>query len=203
MRESYLPTVGELAAFVSCARTGATTRAAEELNLTQSAVSRALATLEERLGVRLFHRVRRRLVLSDAGRAFLREAGPLLADLRRAAVGVMAFGGRADVIRLAVLPSFGTAWLIPRLPAFRALHPQATFDIAARLVPVDFDTDPFDLALQRRDMRPPGALAIDLMDEWLTVVAAPSLVPGPVDDATLARLPLLQQSTRQIGRAHV
>lgn len=196
MRESYLPTVAELAAFTACARTGATTRAAEELNLTQSAVSRSLATLEDRLGVRLFHRVRRRLVLSDAGRAFLREAEPLLADLRRAAVGVMAFGGRADVIRLAVLPSFGTSWLIPRLAAFRVLHPQASFDISARLGPVDFDQDPFDMAIQRRDMRPPGAEVVDLMEEWLIVVASPALVTGPVSDAALARLPLLQQSTR-------
>lgn len=196
MRESYLPTVSELAAFVACARTGATTRAAEEMNLTQSAVSRSLATLEERLGVRLFHREKRRLVLSDAGRAFLREAEPLLEDLRRAAVGVMAFGGRTDVIRMAVLPSFGTAWLIPRLARFRALHPQATFDIAARLEPVDFDTDPFDIAIQRGDMRPAGAEAIELMAEWLIVVAAPALVSGPVEDAALARLPLLQQSTR-------
>lgn len=196
MRESYLPTVTELAAFVACARTGATTRAAEEMNLTQSAVSRSLATLEDRLGVRLFHRVRRRLVLSDAGRAFLRDAEPLLADLGRAAVGVMAFGGRADVIRLAVLPSFGTAWLIPRLPAFRALHPQVTFDVTARLTPVDFDLDPFDMAIQRRSLRPPGAEAIDLMEEWLITVASPRLVAGPLDDAGLARLPLLQQSTR-------
>lgn len=196
MRETFLPTITELNAFCACVRTGATTRAAEELNLTQGAVSRSLATLEERLGVRLFHRVRQRLVLSDAGRAFQRDADRLLRELREAATSVMAFGGRGDVIRLAVLPSFGTAWLLPRLPRFREREPQVTIDILSRLDPVDFETDPFDAALQRKNMRPADAHAADLVDERLIVVAAPELVTAPLSDEDLSRLPLLQQATR-------
>ena len=198
MRYSYMPTINELHAFCTCARTGSATRAASELNLTQSAVSRSLGTLEDRLGVRLFHRVKQRLVLSEAGRAFRREADAILADLGQAAMTVMAFGGHSKVLRLAVLPTFAKIWLTPRLKDFRVLAPDVTFDIVSRLEPVDFDTDPFDAAIQRSDMLPANAELVPLMEEQLVVVAAPRLVEGRggLADEELARLPLLQQTTR-------
>jgi len=198
MRHNYLPTISELHAFVACARTGSATRAAEELNLTQSAVSRALATLEERLGVRLFERVRQRLVLSEAGRAFGREAERILGDLGQAAMSIMAFGGERRLLRIAVLPTFGTRWLAPRLAGFRARYPDAMFDIVSRLDPLDFDAEPFDCAIQRSELRPAAASVVPLMPERLVVVASPRLVGGQggVSDDELARLPLLQQTTR-------
>lgn len=198
MREGYIPTITELQAFSACARLGATTRAAHALNLTQSAVSRSVGTLEERLGVRLFHRVKQRLILSDAGRALHREADRLLEDLQQAAMTVMAFGGHADVLRLAVLPTFGSTWLVPKLAAYRAIAPNVTFDISAHLDAVDFETEGFDAAIQRGDHRPGGAYADVLMPEELVVLAAPSLLGGRriLPDDELARLPLLQQSTR-------
>jgi len=198
MRYAYIPTISELHAFCACARAGSATRAASELHLTQSAVSRALGTLEDRLGVRLFHRVKQRLVLSEAGRAFRREADRILADLGQASMTVMAFGGHTKVVRLAVLPTFAKIWLAPRLKAFRALVPDVTFDIVSRLEPVDFDADPFDAAIQRSDMRPANAELTPLMEERLVVVAAPGLLAGrqALGDEELARLPLLQQTTR-------
>jgi len=198
MRPSYLPTIAELQAFDALVRHATTHRAAEALNLTQSAVSRSLSTLEARLGVTLFHRVRRRLVLSDAGRALLREARGVLAGAEAAAMTVMAFGGHRDVLRLAVLPTFGALWLVPRLTAFRDRAPGVTLDIATRLHAVDFEAEPFDAAIARGPQRAAGATAEPLMDERLVVVAAPALLPGgaPLGDADLARLPLLQQSTR-------
>jgi len=90
MRKPYTPSVGELDAFVACARRGSTTMAAESLNLTQSAISRSLTALEDRLGVALFLRVRQRLVLSAAGHAFLPQAESLLQQLDGAAMGIMA-----------------------------------------------------------------------------------------------------------------
>ena len=198
MRKSYIPSVGELEAFCACARTGTTHAAAAGLGRTQSAVSRSVAGLEDRLGVALFHRVRQRLTLSDAGRAFLRDAERLLADLNAAAVGVMAFGGQSGVLRMATLPSFGRSWLIPRLGAFQSAVPGVTFDMAARLDPVDFDAEPFDLAIQRSQHRSAGAHHLHLLDETLVVVGAPALVGrgGPLQDAELLTLPLLQQATR-------
>ncbi|MBK8085267.1 MAG: LysR family transcriptional regulator [Devosia sp.] len=198
MRQSYMPTISELQAFCACARLGATTRAALELNLTQSAVSRSLNTLEERLGVRLFNRVRQRLLLSDAGRALQRDADRLLDEINQAALTVMSFGGHSEVLRLAVLPTLASVWLIPRLQGFRAAVPQVTFDISARLDAVDFEAEPFDAAIQRASHRAPGAEADVLMQEQLVVVASPGLLGGAqrLDDDALARLPLLQQATR-------
>lgn len=198
MRRSYIPTMAELQAFEALVRLNTTHSAAEALNLTQSAVSRTLGALEDRLGVRLFHRVRQRLILSDAGRALYREARAVLDRAEAAAMTVMAFGGHADVLRLAVLPTFGATWLIPRLAGFQAVAPTVTLDVATRLHAVDFATEGFDAAIQRGTGRAAGAMAEHLIDERLVVVAAPALLPGgqPLSDMALARLPLLQQATR-------
>lgn len=193
-----MPTVSELQAFSACARLGATTRAAQDLNLTQSAISRSINALEERLGVRLFHRVRQRLLLSDAGRALQRDADRLLEGMNQAALTVMSFGGNRDALRLAVLPTLASVWLVPRLHRFQALAPEVTLDIAARLHPVDFEAEPFDAAIQRSTHRPPGAETVVLMAEQLVVVASPRLLGGAavLADDDIAALPLLQQATR-------
>jgi len=198
MRHAYTPTLPELQAFVQAARTGTATRAAAALGLTQSAISRALTTLEARLGVALFHRIRQRLVLSDAGRALLPEAERMLADLDRAALTVMSFGGHRAVLRLAVLPTFAALWLIPRLSRFAAVAPEVTFDMTATLTPLDFERDPRDVAIIRAQGPLRGADMDILAQERLVVVSAPSLLPkaGMLGDADLARLPLLQQATR-------
>ncbi|AMY68561.1 LysR substrate-binding domain-containing protein [Frigidibacter mobilis] len=196
MRHAYTPTLPELQAFVQAAETGSTTRAAAALGLTQSAVSRSLNSLEARLGVRLFHRVRQRLILSDAGRALLPEAGRILGDLDAAALTVMSFGGHSEVLRIAALPTFGAVWLIPRLHRFAAGAPEVTFDMTATLEPVDFDRAPVDMAVLRGPPRP-GLRSAVLVPERLVVVAAPGLLgEEPLEDAALARLPLLQQATR-------
>ena len=196
MRRAYTPTLPELQAFVQAARTGSATRASQALGLTQSAVSRSLATLEDRLGVRLFHRMRQRLTLSDAGRALLPDAERILTDLDTSALTVMSFGGHRDVLRLAVLPTLGAIWLIPRLVGFAAASPGVTIDMSTTLEPLDYDRDPRDAAILRAPPALRGARSEDLIEERLVVVAAPALVSAPVDDPDLARLPLLQQATR-------
>jgi len=196
MRHAYTPSFHELQAFVASAESGSATQAATTLGLTQSAVSRSINTLEARLGVKLFHRVRRRLVLSDAGRALLRDASRLLADLDQTALTVMSFGGHRDVLRLAALPTFGAVWLMPRLARFAEVAPEVTFDMATTLAPIDFDQGPFDFAVIRGRQRPGDVV---LAEERLVVVAAPQLLPEkgkPLADKDLARLPLLQQATR-------
>ncbi|WP_134725566.1 LysR substrate-binding domain-containing protein [Paracoccus luteus] len=188
----YTPSVQELRAFVLCARLGSASRAAGALNLTQSAVSRSIRTLEDRLGVTLFQRIRQRLVLSDAGRAMLRDADQILASLDRSTQMIMAFGGSRQVLRLAVLPTFAAMWLIPRLGDFAARHPGVSLDLTSALLPVDFDDSPFDAAIQRAEMARTGAVAMPIMSEKLIVVAAPHLhVTGD-----LTGVPLIQQATR-------
>ncbi|KEP70515.1 LysR family transcriptional regulator [Thioclava dalianensis] len=198
MRHTYLPTIAELQAFTACARHGTTTRAAFELNLTQSAISRALGTLEARLGVALFHRVRKRLVLSPAGQGFLERAEQALATLDAAAVGAMAFGGTEAVLRIAALPSFTRSWLIARLARFAQIAPQISLDITARLHPVEFERDPFDLAIMRTQHERAGTRLVPLLRESLVAVCAPERLAGnePLAPEALLGHPLLQQSTR-------
>lgn len=197
-RPSHTPSIQELRALVFCAETGSASRAAEALNLTQSAVSRAIRTLEDRLGVRLFRRVRQRLILSDAGRALVRDSRDILDRLESSARMVMSFGGGGEVLRLAALPTFAAMWLIPRLPDFARAHPQVSIDVTAALGPVDFEDSPFDAALQRAEFARPGARVTPLLRESLIVVAAPALVPaaGMLAPADLLRWPLIQQATR-------
>lgn len=197
-RPNYTPSVQELRALVSCGDLGSVSRAADTLNLTQSAVSRSIRSLEERLGVQLFHRVRKRLQLSDAGRAMVRDARDILDALDRSAKMAMAFGKGGDVLRLAVLPTFAATWLIPRLPEFLETHPDVSIDLGAALHPVDFDDSPFDAAIQRAVMARKDTDVTPLLKETLILVAAPRLVAEGQDltTADLARYPLIQLATR-------
>ncbi len=198
MRTSYQPTISELQAFVACMEKGSVTSAAEALALTQSTVSRSLALLEEKLGVSLFHRVRKRLVPSDAGRLFATDARAILRHLDEATVKTMAFGGRTEILNLAVLPTFASRWLVPRLQAFSSLEPAISLNIAARLVFGGVETDGFDAAIRRTDQRPAGFGSLALEDDRLLAVASPRLIEEDTlsDASALLRLPLLQQATR-------
>lgn len=175
LRANYTPSVQELRSLVYCGDLGSVSRAADALNLTQGAVSRSIRSLEERLGVQLFRRVRKRLHLSDAGRAMVHEARDILERLDHSARMAMAFGGEGDVLRLAVLPTFAATWLIPRLPEFLKSHPGVSIDLASALHPVNFDESPFDAAIQRAVMARKDTNVTPLLEESLIMVAAPGL----------------------------
>ena len=205
MAKAYTPTFSELQAFVACGKLLSTTDAAKELGLTQSAVSRAVISLENRMGVALFHRTRQRLSLSDTGRAFLPDAVAILGDLDRSVLRAMAFGSN-QVIRLACLPTLAERWLVPRLHRYSKLAPQVTFDIASRLDMPDFVHEPFDLAIHHLDQTPPDCTALPLMEEYLIAIASPPLArqirfdtaaqDEDEENRLLTRYPLLQQETR-------
>lgn len=193
-----VPSLAALAAFEAAARHGSFTRAAEELNLTQGAVSRQVAQLEGMLGLKLFERVRKRVSLTPAGSVYAADVRDGLGRLAAATVSAMAFRGASGVLQLAILPTFGTRWLIPRLPRFTEAHPGITINFSTRLVPFDFARDPLDAAIHFGDPVWPGARLHRLMGEEIVPVAAPALVArlGLRTAADLLRAPLLQQSTR-------
>ncbi|WP_089176656.1 transcriptional regulator GcvA [Bosea sp. AS-1] len=193
-----VPSLSALAAFEAAARHGSFTRAAEELNLTQGAVSRQVAHLEEVLGVSLFERVKKRVSLTVAGAAYAVEVRDGLSRLAAATVSAMAFRGAAGVLNLAILPTFGTRWLIPRLPRFIEAHPGITINFATKLVPFDFGREPLDAAVHFGDPVWPGARLHRLMGEEIVPVASPALVArfGLSEPADMLKAPLLQQSTR-------
>lgn len=182
---------------MSCARTGTTARAADELNLTQSAISRSIRSLEEKLGVQVFDRVRKRLILSDAGRVLAKDAEEILGQIDVSARNVMAFSGSSNVLRIGVLPTFASSWLIPKLPAFRQIAPHVSLDLSSALSPINFETEPFDCAIQRASLSGPGTEVVKLLEERLVVVGAPkfrAVIDRPPIEIT--KLDLIQQSTR-------
>ena len=197
-RRGFLPPIGTLVAFECAARHGSFSRAAEELHLTQGAVSRQIRTLEETIGVALFERVRQRVVLSEAGRAYLADVRRSLGELGEATHRVMGFTGTRGVLDLAVLPTFGARWLVPRLPRFLGAHPEVTINLAARIEPFDFAGAPFDAAIHVGQPVWAGGVLTHLMDEEVVPVGEPGFA-GRLDivrPADLSRAPLLHQSTR-------
>jgi LysR family glycine cleavage system transcriptional activator len=193
-----LPSLDALVAFESAARHQSFTRAASDLNVTQGAISRQIRVLEDRLGVLLFQRVRRRVVLTDSGRAYLPEVRRLLNNLESATLRLMTAGECASVLHLAVLPAVATQWLISRLPDFFSKHPNISVTCSIRQAPFDFATEPFDAAFHVGSPTWAGAVVHHLMDECVVPVCTSEYRSKRgihrVDDLT--RTSLLQLASR-------
>ncbi|SIR40869.1 LysR family transcriptional regulator, glycine cleavage system transcriptional activator [Rhizobium sp. RU20A] len=192
------PDVITLQAFECAARHGSFTQAATELNLTQSAVSRQIKDLELQLGVLLFERIRQRVVLSEAGRRFLPEVRRLLAQAEELMVRTMAAARADQSLSLACLPTFGSRWLMPRLPDFLARHPDTIVNIASRSQPFDFEEQTFDLAIHYGQPVWAHATCTYLCSETIVPVASPALIRtfAPQTYADLDGAPLLHMATR-------
>jgi len=193
-----IPSTAALLAFEAAARHQSFTRAADELALTQSAICRQIAGLEAFLGVALFRRTRRGVQLTEAGEGYARQVSPRLDAIERDTLSVMAHQGTADALDLAVVPTFATRWLIPRLGGFQARHPEIVVNMSTQTRPFLFDQTEFDAAIYFGDAGWPGTEAHFLMHEYPVPVCSPAL-PGAREGMTpaeVAGLPLLQQSTR-------
>lgn len=190
-----LPPLNALRAFDAAARTLTFRQAAEELGVSQGAVAQQVRALEAQLGVRLFDRLPRTLALTEAGRRYA-------ATLRRAfdliAAATAELKPEPQHLTISVTPSFASRWLIPRLPAFTALHPDIDLRILASDRVSTFQGDQVDLAV--RYGHPPFAAGLQadlLFDQALVAVASPLLLArlGPPDTAAdLARYPLLHDA---------
>jgi len=198
MKRRFRPSLGALQAFEAAARHGSFTRAADELSLTQGAISRQVRGLEAALGIRLFELVRRRVVLTELGHGYLLDVRQMLDGLEDATLRVMAQGAGAEILELASLPTFCSRWLVPRLPQFYARNPGIQVNCSTRLSPFDFETEPFDAAIHFGAAVWPGAVLDRLFDERMIAVCSPEFAArhGVRRPADLANAPLLQQSTR-------
>ena len=209
-----IPSTQALACFESAARHVSYTRAAQELSLTQSAVSRQIIALEEFLGVPLFRRTRHGVLLTEAGRQYALQVGRWLQGLERDTLDIMSHQGEGGPINLAAVPTFATRWLLPRLPLLAREHPDVTVHIDVQTRPFLFADTGFDAALYAGTPEQvaswPGVQALWLMDEEVVPVCSPQLLataqqrdPGrawlPVGPGVIAQMPLLQQSTRPQG----
>lgn len=163
-----------LLAFEAAARHQSFTRAAEELALTQSGVSRQVQALEEMLGVELFQRVGRRIVLTEVGAMYVRELGGALGRIRDATLQTLAYRSGGGSVHLAVLPTFGSKWLMPRLQTFYAKHPGVLVHIRSRIGEFDLNLAGVDAAIgNSRDGHWPGVTAYRLLEEELVPVVSP------------------------------
>lgn len=191
-----MPSMTGLRVFESAARHLSFSRAADELSLTQSAVSRQMRTLESLLRLKLFHRVRQRLVLTPAGAAYAPEVRAVLSRIEAATLELLSHQGHGGVLNLAILPTFGTRWLIPRMGSFARAHPHVTVNFSTRSTAFDFAADHLDAAIHFGDPGNwPGVVAHRLMGEEVVPICAPSLKKlRSLKD--LAGQTLLQHATR-------
>lgn len=165
----FLPQMTVLCAFEASARLQSFTAAAVELNLTQSAVSRQIRALEEVIGSDLFIRERQTVRLTLAGEAYADEIRGALKRISAATLGFRA-NPKGGTLNLAILPTFGTRWLAPRLPQFIADNPGVTINLTTRLAPFDFKMESVDAAIHFGLPEWPGAELDFLMNE--TVIPA-------------------------------
>ncbi|XAH21655.1 LysR substrate-binding domain-containing protein [Xylophilus sp. GW821-FHT01B05] len=199
-----IPSTQALACFEAAARHESYTRAAEELSLTQSAVSRQVQALEAFLGVTLFRRTRHGVALTPGGTQYWRHIARGLEGLERDTLDLMAGQGRGGAVALAAVPTFATRWLVPRLPRLAALHPDITVHIETRTRPFLFADTGFDAALYAGTPEQvahwPGTRAEPLLHEDVIPVCSPALRGGlELTPGRIAAMPLLQQSTRPYG----
>ena len=190
----YLPSIPSLLALEAVDRLGSASAAAEELNLTQGAVSRQLQVLEGQLGVTLLIRDKQRLRLTPAAADFVAEARRTLHRLAAASLTLRA-NPTGGALNLAILPAFGMHWLAPRLAKFAGLHPEVTVNLSTRLKPFDFTDSAFDAAIHYGRQDWPGVEYLKLMEEEILAVAAPAFEPLDAARDVLA-LPLLQLESR-------
>jgi LysR family glycine cleavage system transcriptional activator len=172
-----LPPLNALRAFEAAARHLSFTRAADELHVTQTAISHQIKALEERLGVRLFRRLPRGLLLTEEAQRYLppiRDAFDQIA----AATEQLGVGGSSGRLTVSVLPSFAAKWLVPRLGRFRATYPDLDLRISASSQLVDFARDDVDVAIRMGPGRYPGLRVDRLFGESMLPVCAPKLLTG-------------------------
>lgn len=141
-----IPSTAALVCFEAAARNESFTKAAQELALTQGAVCRQIGGLEAFLNVELFRRSRRGVKLTEAGLSYSRQVAAQLDAVERDTLSVMRQQG-ANVIELAVVPTFGTQWLLPRLKDFQQRHPEVTVNLTNRTRPFLFADTTFDAAI--------------------------------------------------------
>lgn len=194
----HLPPLAMLMGFAAAARYGTISRAADETGLTQGAVSRQIASLEAWVGIALFDRIGRNVVLNAAGKAYLAEIEPALKRIARATSKLMSTP-EGRIVEIATLPSFGMRWLAPRWSRLSRLHPDLIVNISARSEEFDFSVEPFDLAIHVGRADWPNVRHDLLFGEHVVPVMSPSLADerGIRNPEDLLNVPLLVQSRRR------
>jgi LysR family transcriptional regulator, glycine cleavage system transcriptional activator len=173
-----LPSLDLLKGFEAAARLLSFTKAGAELFLSQSAVSRQIQELEEQLGVRLFQRRHRSLILTDAGQVLYPAAAQVLATMRGVTDRLRAASGRRS-LSVTTTQSLASLWLIPRLAGFTRTHPDMDVRISADARVMDLERDGLDLAIRHGPATLSGPGAVRLFGERVFPVCSPKLLLDP------------------------
>ncbi len=183
-----LPPLNALRSFEVAARHLSFTKAAEELHVTHSAISHQIKALEEWLGIPLFRRVNRGLLLTESGQAYLRPVRESFQRLGEATWRLKA-KGRSGPLTVSVMPSFASKWLVPRLRRFRERHPDIDVRVSASPDLIDFDREDVDVAVRYGRGNWSRDLRVDLlMHESMFPVCSPKLLEGPLSLRTVQDL---------------
>lgn len=170
-----LPPLNSLRAFEVAARHLSFTKAAEELCVTQAAISHQIKGLEEFLGVQLFIRRNRKLLLTDEGQLYWPKIRDVFEKLVNATEQVRAKGA-TGALTVSVIPTFATLWLVPRLSEFNQLYPDIDVRIKASDTEVDFVREDVDVAIYYGKGEYDGLVADRLFEEHLTPVCTAQLL---------------------------
>lgn len=196
------PSMSLLLVFEAAARHESYTRAAEELALSQSAVSRQIQTLESQLGISLFRRQGRSVQLTELGRRYAAEVVAALGRIRAATLQAMS-QQEGGALRLATLPTHGSKWLLPRLHDFYRSHAGVTLHIHSRIGAIDFNAQELDAAITVGGVGDwPDLRAHCLHNEFLVAIASPEALNGkPATPEWIASQTLLTVASNQKGWA--
>lgn len=191
-----LPPLTALRAFESAARNRSFTKAAQELFLTQSAISRHVRNLEELFGIPLFYRNHRAVTLTPDGEAYMRDVVDAFARIDLA-TRRLRYSGRQNVLNLQAFSTFAMYWLIPRLGRFQEINPEIEVRLTASVAPLDFEHSDIHASIRAVNERVDDSIRSDkLFDYRLIAVGAPSVasgawplrVPADLRNATLLHL---------------
>ncbi|MBQ4826183.1 LysR family transcriptional regulator [Leisingera sp. HS039] len=195
-----IPPTSALLCFEAAARAGSFAGGAREMNLSQSAFSRQIQSLEALTGQTLFKRERQRVQLSGAGRMLQEELAPQLEALEATFYRLRTRDNPYGALNIGTYPTLGSRWLMPRLATLAQAQPRLTINTITYLDNSQVDPSLVDLAIVQGDPPWPGFRADLLMPETLIAVAAPDLLDGPLPSAAgLLEFPALQHSTRPLS----
>ena len=197
-----LPSLRALRAFEAASRHLSFTRAADELNVTQAAISHQIKRLEARLGMPLFRRLNRALLLTEAGQSLFLAVNEAL-ELMATAVDRLHRHDQTGEVTVTTMDSFAATWLVPRLGRFRKLHPEIDIRIITSDVSIDFARETVDLGIRYGYGDWPGLHVEKLMTEELFPVCSPALLETgpPMNKASdLSRYTLLHDDMRSDWR---
>ncbi|AZG17177.1 MULTISPECIES: LysR substrate-binding domain-containing protein [Cupriavidus] len=191
----HLPALANLIAFETTARTGSVTGAAEELCLTQSAVSKQITELESFLGARMLNRRKGAVAPTPAGEEYLKSVRKALAMLEEATMEVQSGRASGGRLNLSVPVSLGNIWLLPRMLRFAREQPHIQLNVTTKVGPVDLESAGLDAAIMYCAGPPPRHFSLKVMPLELYPVCARELMPAGTPLAKAVRiLPLLHQN---------